>query len=583
MNGVLVGKKFKIQKGGLGVGWMPLAIVKNDLHEGCFYDTVHESCHPYYSLMKRLFLFFFLFSFPLYARLNVSVTENPQIYHTIDQLIAFGLVDNALLSQKPISFSEVIRIKDQAKENLSRIEGGEIETRARLLIKQLEEVLPKDPSPKKIHINPLSKLRTEYLFLDSPDRPVLANIDGSHIDAIVNPLIAYRAGRPFVDGQNFQFEMAQQLFFEPYFSIAGQPQFFLQRRDASGSNRLDANFDHFYLRSEFKNIGIQAGRDQVIWGPHLYKGNVFSANARGLDMLKVSNVHPFHLPWVLKYLGYMDASFFFAVLGADRDFPHPYITAFKLSFLPHHNFQFGFTAATLSGGEGSPNSSLGSRVLDPFVGYILNVAGGDSPIDDFASDRLGGFDFKYRMPFLRGAEIYYEVTFEDLNTRMKYYMETFNRGGLYFPRLSNDGRHALRLEYNFAGWFQYRHAQFTSGWTHHRKLLGDELGPDSQAFHVEYAYRPTRFWENHLNVSWEARDSDIYNMPPIPQPITKTADGLAEQRYRVLAGFNWLLTETFNLGFDFGAERLLRFNHTAGTNFNNFLTNLKLTWFPRER
>lgn len=531
----------------------------------------------------RFILLFSLLSFLSslsYARLNVSVTEDPWIYTTVDQLIAFGLVDDALLSQKPISLSEVLRIKNQAKENLKRIEGKEIETRVRLLLKQLEEALPKDPPKKKFAMTPLKKLRTEYLYVDSPERVVLPNISAHRINAITNPIVAYRNGRPFGDGQNFHLETAHELSWEPYFSISGQPQFFLLKRPDTTNDTMQWSFDHLYLRSEIKNIGLQIGRDQIVWGPTPLKGNVFSANARGHDMFKISNISPFHLPWIFKYLGFMDASFFFSVLESKREFPYAYISAFKLSFLPHHNIQFGFTAATMSGGKGSPHNSLGSRIADPFVGYIFNLAGGTSPMDSFASNRIGGFDLKWRMPSLRGTEFYYELIMEDISKYYRFYLESFNRAGFYIPRLSSDGRHALRLEFNHSGFLPYRHEQFISGWTHNRHLMGDELGPDGIAGHVDYEYHPTPYWMHHASLSLEKRDSDLYRVLN-NQPVPKTSNGPTETRLRFTNGFERKLTETLKLGMDWGIERITQFNFVLGNDGYNFLAAVKVTLFPK--
>lgn len=539
--------------------------------------------------MKKTVLVFLsllaLFPATVFARLNVSVTQNPALYQILDALTAFGLIDDQILGQRPYSKTEVLRLIDEAQKNLPRIQGTMIEPRAMILLRQIRHFLPRDGSEeKKFNVTPLQQFSLQYLYLDSPYRAVPANVGLGRIDALVNPLVAYYGGRPYQDGQNFVYEMGQAIHISRHFDIAGQPQFFFEKPAASGAQDiLQWNFDHLYLRSEFANIGIQIGRDQLVWGIDPEGGSVYSTDARGIDMFKLSNISPFHLPWIFKYLGKMDATFIFGVLGNDQYFPHPYMTAYKLSLLPHKNFEWAFTYALISGGEGSPSTSFGSRVEDALWGYIPNLFGGDSPTsnqDAFASNRVGGFEFLLRIPKWRGTQIYYEVTLEDFNIpQYQFIHESTNRVGIFIPRFSADGRKSLRLEYKNSGFLPYRHDQFASGWTHHQKLMGDELGPDAQGVYLRYGYHPTFYFQNELGFAWEQRDSDLYRLPP-SGAVQRAANNPDETRYRFWSRMRWRHSDLFEMALNVGYERVRQFNFTPGNDRNNFLTDLKLTWHP---
>ncbi|MDO8493746.1 MAG: capsule assembly Wzi family protein [Deltaproteobacteria bacterium] len=527
--------------------------------------------------ISLIYLSFFLVFNSAHASLNADPLEEKWVYRTVEQLVAFGLLDHAILFQQPLSWKAIQKYAEEAQQNLSRVEGTIIEPRVRLLLLELKRQIPNDPPEKKIKMDPVRSVEAGYLFLDSPDRSVPQSRASSHqITARINPLVADRGGRPFVDGQNFSLETSHALYWEPYFSIVGQPQVFLQK-NANGNDRFDANYDKLYLRSELKNVGIQFGRDRLLFGPGGQKGSVFSGNARGIDMFKISNVSPYRLPWILKYLGFLDTTFFFGVLENSREFPHAYVTGYVLSFLPHKNFQLSFTATSMSGGEGSPPASLGSRIFDPFFGYMINSVSGANPSDDFASNRLGAFDFKWRIPSWRGAEIYYGFTLDDLNTQYRFFHESFQRVGIYLPRLSNDGIESLRLEYNHAGVLPYRHAQFVSGWTRYNELMGDSLGPDSQAVHLTYDYSSNPAWEHMLAFSWEQRDSDDYVISG-NDPIRRIADNPTETRTRGRFALNRHLKGNFWVCAQLGLEWVDTFNFQPGSDFMNFLSDVRLTW-----
>lgn len=535
--------------------------------------------------MKRL-SFLFLLALLLAAstasaRLNVSVTQNPAIYQILDTLTAFGLIDDYIIGQRPLSETEIFRLLNEAKKNLPRIEGKSTEARTIILIKQIEHFLPNEDHEKDTFtVIPLRQFSLQYLFLNSPYRSVPTNISNLRIDALINPLIAYNGGRPYQDEQNFMFESEHEIHLGSYFDISGQPQFLFAKQDNGTQDTMKWNFDHLYLRSEFKNIGIQAGRDQLVWGFDPEGGSVYSTNARGIDMLKISNISPYYLPWIFKYLGKMDTAFLFGILGSDQFFSYPYMTAYKLSFLPHKNFEWAFTYALISGGKGAPHSSFGSRLVDTLGGYIPNLYGGDNPVDDFASNREGAFEFLLRIPKWRGTQIYYEFTLEDFNIpQYKFIHESVNRAGIYIPRLTNDGRKSLRLEYKNSGFVAYRHNQFFSGWTNHQRLMGDELGPNAQGAYIRFVFKPTFYWQSELGFAWEQRDSDLYFIPSSGS-VQRLADSPDETRYRFMGNILYRMQDSFSIALHAGYERVQQFNFIPGDDRNNFLTDIKLTWYP---
>ena len=274
----------------------------------------------------------------------------------------------------------------------------------------------------------------------------------------------------------------------------------------------------------------------------------------------------------------MQATFMFGVLSNDREFSYPYVSAYKFSFLPHRNFEWAVTTALISGGKGSPSSGLGNRIADIFVGYVPNLYGGESPVDNFASNRIGAFSFKFKIPRWRGTQIYYEVTLEDLNTAYKFFHEAFNRVGVYLPRLSKDGRHSLRFEYKRAGFLPYRHQQYISGWTLHRQILGDELGSDAQAISALWHYQLNFNWHHNMKWTFEQRDSDVYSTNN--NTVSKISDGQTETRLRLQSEFDWQQTKRLATVLRLGYEHVRDFNFVGGANKNNYMVGLSFRWTP---
>jgi len=519
-----------------------------------------------------------------FASLNVSIVEEPQIYRAIDQLISLRLIDKVILGHKPWSRSEAARLIKEAQENISRIEDVEVEVEARRVLKYLSREFKKELEEDfSFKLSPFSKINLEYLFLDSPFRKVapVSTGGGDQIDAFINPLVSHQLGRNFADTHNGFMETRHEIELGRYFSIAGNTTF-LARTGKQTSDEVNLRFDELYLRSEFKNIGVQFGRDILAWGQGSLGGLIHSTNATPLDMFKISNIHPFYYPWIFKHLGPSQISFYFSVLEESRDRPHPYMVGYKFSFRPLKNFEFGFTNAILSGGEGGSPASAGQRLADVF-GFLGNGFGSDPNI----SNRVGGFDFALRIPPLRGAKLYYEVLFEDLlppgHWNTMFLDEAIHQAGILFGRLNKTGTQSLRLEYQHSGYRPYRHAQYTSGWTRNEKIMGSELGPDADGLLIEFESQPTFDFAQRHSIAAEVRDSDLFALLNNATVVRKTQDNPSEKRFRWMSSFDLHHNPKVSWNLSFGYERVYGFNFVPGRNINNFLVGLKMTMRPWQK
>jgi len=102
------------------------------------------------------------------------------------------------------------------------------------------------------------------------------------------------------------------------------------------------------------------------------------------------------LPWIGRVLGPMRWDAFFGKLQGNELSPAPFFHGEKISFKPTPNLEFGFTRTVEVGGEGRPFT------LDRlFLTYFSATSYGEKPSLKDPGKRDGGFDFSYRVPFLR--------------------------------------------------------------------------------------------------------------------------------------------------------------------------------------
>ncbi|MDO8526996.1 MAG: capsule assembly Wzi family protein [Deltaproteobacteria bacterium] len=515
--------------------------------------------------------------------LNLSMVDEQDVavYAAVERLVSFGLIDKIIEGQRPWSRTEVARLIQEAKTHLDRLHDVRVEVEAKETLAFLTTRFEKELNGiSEVKVYPLTRASVEYMYLDSPIRFVPANVGtGDQIDAFINPLTSYRKGRSFADTHNFGLETRHEVDLTKYFAATGTPNFLF--RELKGTpDYVQVGFDELYARGEFANIGIQLGRDTLAWGQMPQGGLTGSINTTPLDMFKISNVHPFHLPWIFKYLGATQLGYYFAVEGSNREHPYPYVTGMKFSFQPARNFEFGLNTSVIAGGKGGPQSSLSGRVADLF-GFVGVLANHDPNI----SDRVGGADFLIRIPSLRALEFYYEIMFEDTQSISHwdtmftdYAIQQF---GFFLPRLNVDGTQTLRLEGAYSGFRVYRHFQYTSGWTNNRRIMGSELGPDGKSVLLSFDSRPTSHFHQTHSIAVENRGSDLYALLNNATDVVITQHNPSETRYRWVSSFGLQYHPSVAWNVSAGYERVNQFDFIPGQNRNNFMVDFKANFYPQ--
>ncbi|MDX1494393.1 MAG: capsule assembly Wzi family protein [Longimicrobiales bacterium] len=398
---------------------------------------------------------------PLLGQASTDLAPESQAEWVVEKLVGFGLIDDRLVAIRPWSRSEALRMVEQARENLARLEGAERAAAERILDSLDESALL-----------PGTRLTgtVEGSAMDSPWLPIPEDTGQGGIDAEVNYMARYRVGREYLDGQTLAGELDLDVAPGGRLSLQVRPRYWIGRDGSAGSGD-GLQLLQAQARLQLSNLRIDVGRSTSLWGPGTHGGILLAANARGLDRIRLSSDAPFRLPSFLSVLGPTQAEIFLAVLEEDRDIPRSRMVGYNVAIRPHPRFEAWFSTLIQSGGEGAPEATAWERFADHvlLIDWIFN--GGETFLFSNKGTSVG---FQIRFPSLRHGQLYVDFTLEDKghNPKRIFWQDGAWQWGLWFPRLDSEGRFDLRAEFVHSGYRMHRHGQFTSGRTLDRRLLG---------------------------------------------------------------------------------------------------------------
>ncbi len=424
------------------------------------------------------FLFLTLLIIPLTARISSASTyvdiEDRQIYNILSRLEAEGVINDGLLSTRPLSRKEVVRLTREAEVNAK----GQSE-----FIKRLVQDLKQRVKPEEFEagvLKPLDAVYAKYIYTNA------AVLSLAYPGAVREKEQALNYNN---DGDLYGRNSNYRTGFTSRFDDLGPFSFYLNPEFSSSDNSERGVLKKGYGVLGFSWIDIVAGKDSQWWGPG-YNGAILqSNNAEPLTMIKFTSPGPLQLPWILKYLGPFQYSLFVAKLEKDRaDFPEPYLDGLRFDFKPSPYLELGLERIVLLGGRGRPLST--NQWISSFIGTDAHPNKSESDYTDSES----GFDVKVTLPFKRQAvQVYWERDGEDgrMHTPLPYkYADLL---GIYLPRVLAFERIGLRAEYatdrppeGADVW--YTHGNYTSGMTYNGMIMGHNMGTNSRDSFLELSY-----------------------------------------------------------------------------------------------
>ena len=450
-----------------------------------------------------LFLIFATFCTVSQSSASTYVNVGDDVYNILARLEAEGIIRSGLLSTKPVSRKEAIRLLQEAK----KYAVGSSE-HIKSLVRLLEVRLEPDGSDLQL----IDRAYVRYNYTDSDSQALNYNNDGDVYEKGAN----LRAG------------------FDTRFEDFGRLSFHLlpELRLAEGSG--DLAYKKAYLVYDF-GWDLVLGKDSQWWGPGQHGALLLSNNAAPFTMVRINNAEPVILPWIFRHLGLFRFTFFVTSLEKNRaDVSEPYLWGMRLNFKPHANIEIGLQKTAMLGGRGRP---------DDLNAWLKSFGALDEHEAGESGDQRAGYDVKLTLPFrVQPFQIYTEGAAEDsVSLRPVQWAYIY---GIYLPRILSLER--LEFRYEWAETYDrhepsswYLHHIYTSGYTYKSMIIGHHMGTNSRDNFLELTFRiPEK--NTRLSLSYDVEEHNI------SQPIREKKD---ETFIRVNAGLTDKLTVNAAYGY----------------------------------
>jgi len=256
-----------------------------------------------------------------------------------------------------------------------------------------------------------------------------------------------------------------------------------------------------YLSATADNWALSFGKQSLWWGPGEGGAMMISNNALPIYMFRVSRVEPFRLPWVLSLLGPMKVDAFFGKLSGNEFPARPMLHAEKVSFKPTENLELGWSRMAEFGGVG--RAFTFAALFNSYTGFEKSSVYYSS--NDNPGKRTGGFDFSYRLPFVRNwLTLYLDSISPDDPSPVDAPRRAALNPGLYLSHVPLIPKLELRAEgvYTDVHTSRSNHGEFLY-WdlfyhdlsTNERNIIGNWVGREGQGeqFWARYSFT-TRTW-----------------------------------------------------------------------------------------
>jgi Capsule assembly protein Wzi/PAP2 superfamily len=434
------------------------------------------------------------------------VSLDSWVYPAIERLAAFGYIDTAFLGMRPwtrlecatlvAQAGEQMEMRPPASEDLSKLQA--------LLAAEFRADLEASSSGD----NRVFRLESGYTgFTQISGEPLN---DSYHF----GQTIIDNFGRPYQEGMNsvtgFSAYATNQRF---SFDVRGEYEHSPSAPGYSESVRtLISNLDgtpvaaagvfssvnqfrllDAYVAANVADWNFSFGNQSLWWGPADGSALLFSNNAVPILMFRANNIAPFQLPWIFHYLGPMKLDVFFGKLTGENQVPQrPLLHGEKISFKPTKNLELGFSRTVEMGGVGRPLT----------IGHLwLSYTSLTSPINETPNTdpgkRTGGFDFSYRLPFLRDwLTLYSDSLSDDDPSPVDAPRRAAVNPGLYlthFPKLVKldfrvEGVNTNTPSSSRGGHYVYFDDFYRNLYTNQNNLIGSWVGRQGQGIQAWTTY-----------------------------------------------------------------------------------------------
>jgi Capsule assembly protein Wzi len=438
---------------------------------------------------------------------TVFVPLDSWVYPALDRLAALGYLDLEFLGTRPWTRLECVHLIQDVRDTVAARDSDA--TGAAGALHNLESEFAGDLQALDSSSNRRMRLESAYTQLMGISGQPLN--DSEHFgQTIINNF-----GRPYGEGFNNSTGLSgyatagrfSVYVRGEYQEAPSSPAYSLPVRQVIAS--VDANplqpakpaaaVDRFELLDTYVGVHLgdwqmTFGKQSLWWGPGQGGAMLFSDNAEPVTMARVSRTSPYQLPWPFKWMGPVKTDFFFGKLAGHQFPPGPLIHGEKISFKPTRNLELGFSRTVVMGGAGRA-LTLGA-LFNSYVSFTSseNYGAAVNP-----GKRTGGFDFSYRVPFLRNwLTIYSDSLSDDDLSPLASPRRSGISPGIYLARIPGMQKLDLRVEAVYTdtpggnthnGQYIYFDTFYHDLYTNDGNIIGSWIGRDGKGYQAWSKYR----------------------------------------------------------------------------------------------
>ncbi len=500
----------------------------------------------------------------------VYVPLDSSIYDELGTLNDLGLADSYISEIQPITRVEAARITVDAEAKLSEMQDqNEV---ARSCINALRLQLPdevqwieqdkEDNLPTMFH--PVDRVEGEYVMSQGKRRSLDTGKSG----------LDYQEGTPILpNNDNLSTDQGnnEALRWSGWTGIAGFITGYGEGALAGPLTDSPRQVNRAQLLTgavvvSLGNTAISFGQEEMSWGVSHYNQLSQSNNALPFPALRIQNIHPGHLPGILRYLGLYRYQAFLGQLNAGRTFSRPWLSGQVITFRTLPFLEWGIDHTIMFGGSGNDNySAMG------FLGDLTGLSTGNSS-DANTNSRFGIFAKGY-IPRLRNTQVYGEVLAEDyflpfgksIDFKLPFKGPSYT-AGIYVPQLTLDGRTTARFEYALTD-REYSVHNDSLYWSYENALMGSSLGPG--AWQVNFEIDRWVNLQSRVGVDAFFTRRNPYGLSS--QPNTETGYGVALDFLHLPLEIGALANSLGEMKARAGAEYVSDINYTSANSFRALL------------
>ena len=531
---------------------------------------------------------------PRQVRLNSAgstyIELDSWIYPAVERLAALGIIRSPFLGLRPWTRTAVAQMLVDADVRFA--DPSLLGSQEAALFSTLKSEFSQELSLEDGGVN--ESIRVESLYTRIEPIAGTPLNDSYHFgQTIINDF-----GRPYQQGFNMVSGFTSRAETGPFsFFVRGEYQYAPSADAYSASVRnviaqADLNpvqpatpvqtTDQFRLLDAYTSMTlwgneVSVGKQSLWWGPGGGGALIFSNNAEPIYMLRINRTLPLYIPLLSKLLGPMRHDHFFGKLSGHHFPPDPFVYGDKISFQPTKNLELGFSRTAVFAGQGKTPLTIGTF-------WRSYTSANDVPAQDKGTvrdpgARHGGFDFSYKLPFVRNwLTLYSDSIAHDEPNPISAPRRAAIVPGIYLSHFPKLNKLDLRIESGYTdipnrpttvaiGRFLYWETIYHDGYTNKGNLLGSWIGRGGKG---------TQVWSNYWLNSFSAIQVS-YRNGKISNGFIPGGGTLND----ISAGVRLRIKNDWELNTNFQYEQWT-VPVLASNRQSDFASSIQITYWPKE-